>query len=158
MIKEPITYQQKAYTGWQEAARKDVERAFGVLKSRWQFLERPIHLHKLEDIGKRVTCCLILHNICVSDYVMGDPRERYKPDNTVEESAPSVVQPEDLGAVQGRDQAATNQATNIGGVAEAPASVKILLLRKERFKELENVAEHNRLHSVLMDRVWNKWN
>jgi len=44
-IKEPITPQEKRYTGWQEACRKDVERAFGVLKATWQFLDRPILLH-----------------------------------------------------------------------------------------------------------------
>ena len=38
-IKEPITPKEKKYSGWQESSRKDVERAFGVIKRTWQFLD-----------------------------------------------------------------------------------------------------------------------
>ena len=31
-IKQPITETEAAYTAWQESVRKDIERAFGVLK------------------------------------------------------------------------------------------------------------------------------
>jgi hypothetical protein len=34
-IKVPATREEKKYTSWQEGARKDVERVFGVLKSTW---------------------------------------------------------------------------------------------------------------------------
>jgi hypothetical protein len=47
-----------------------VERAFGVLKNTWQFLDRPILLHDLTDISNRVVSCLLLHNILVTDRVM----------------------------------------------------------------------------------------
>jgi hypothetical protein len=57
-IKEPITPQEMKYTGWQEAFRKDVESAFGVLKGTGQFLHRPILLHKLPDISLRATCSI----------------------------------------------------------------------------------------------------
>ncbi len=30
-VREPITDQEKRFTGWQESARKDIERAFGML-------------------------------------------------------------------------------------------------------------------------------
>jgi len=45
---------------------------FGIMKAQWQFLARPITLMGLEDIGRRVYCCLILHNMNVTDRVMGD--------------------------------------------------------------------------------------
>ena len=38
-IKEPITPKEKKYSGWQESSRKDVERAFGVIKRTWQILD-----------------------------------------------------------------------------------------------------------------------
>jgi hypothetical protein len=38
-VKELITEKEKKYNGWPEACRKDIERAFGVLKSAWQCLE-----------------------------------------------------------------------------------------------------------------------
>jgi hypothetical protein len=34
-IKEPIIESEKRFTAWQEGARKDIERAFGVLKACW---------------------------------------------------------------------------------------------------------------------------
>jgi Plant transposon protein len=43
-IKEPISEKQKKYTAWQEACRKDIERAVGVLKCTWQCLGRPFLL------------------------------------------------------------------------------------------------------------------
>jgi hypothetical protein len=35
-------------------------------------VEQLIHLHHLLDIGNQMTCCLILHNICQADNVMGN--------------------------------------------------------------------------------------
>ncbi|XP_065854653.1 protein ALP1-like [Euphorbia lathyris] len=51
----------------QEAARKDVERAFGVLQSRWAIVRGPArfwHRDKLSDI---MYACIILHNMIVED-------------------------------------------------------------------------------------------
>ncbi|KAG7372191.1 plant transposon protein [Nitzschia inconspicua] len=78
-VKEPITEEEKKYTAWQEGARKDVERAFGVLKCTWQFLDRPILKLKLSEVAMRTTCYIILHNMLTADRVMGDPRARYVP-------------------------------------------------------------------------------
>ena len=79
-IKEPLTAEEKAFTKWQEAVRKDIERAYGVLKGRFQFLERPILLMDLNDIASRVSTCLVLHNILVADRIMdGDYKARYDP-------------------------------------------------------------------------------
>jgi hypothetical protein len=66
-IKVPATREEKQYTLWQEGARKDVERAFGVIKNTWQFLDRLILLHDLTDISNRAVSCLLLHNILVTD-------------------------------------------------------------------------------------------
>jgi hypothetical protein len=41
-MKIPITEKEKLFTKWQEAVRKDVERLYGVLKGKWQFLAHPI--------------------------------------------------------------------------------------------------------------------
>ena len=64
---KPSTEIDKNFSSWQEAARKDIERAFGVLQARWAILARPArHWDKtfLDDI---VTCCVILHNMIVED-------------------------------------------------------------------------------------------
>jgi hypothetical protein len=104
----PITSEQQRYSGWQEAVRKDIERAFGVLKAQWQILARPIMLlHTLLEIAKRASTCFILHNMLVSDRVMGDCRLLYDPAelvNTIKYRAKDVRQPSDLEDVQRSDR------------------------------------------------------
>ncbi|KAK2662142.1 hypothetical protein Ddye_000716 [Dipteronia dyeriana] len=51
----------------QEACRKDVERAFGVLQSRFAIVAGPTrfwHKHILHDI---MTTCIIMHNMIIAD-------------------------------------------------------------------------------------------
>lgn len=62
-ITQPLINDQKIYTAWQEAKRKDIERVFGVAKCTWQFLARPIHVMGMEHILKQTHTCLILHNM-----------------------------------------------------------------------------------------------
>ena len=151
-IKEPTSVQEKKYTGWQEASRKDVERAFGVLKCTWQFLDRPILLHKLTDISLRTTCCIILHNILVADRVMGDCRETYRPSKSLLEAPQVVQQPTDLQEIQGGAAAAAAAAIGLGN---APAHLVQQVTRVDRFKELADETEHLRLHQALMNRFGN---
>ena len=56
--------------------------SYGVLKGRFQLLDRPILLMDLNDmIASRVSTCCVLHNILlVADRIMdGDYRARYDP-------------------------------------------------------------------------------
>ncbi|GKD96587.1 ALP1-like protein [Tanacetum coccineum] len=53
-----ILYKQK-----QESARKDVERAFGVLKKKWAILANPTRALKKERIINMMYTCIILHNM-----------------------------------------------------------------------------------------------
>ena len=98
-IKDPNTQQEKYYTKWQEGARKDIERAFGVLQGRFKFMERPVHLLDFNVICRRVITCLILHNMGVGDRVMQmDCRATYNPaaitwtDDTVDPTAAAVLE------------------------------------------------------------------
>ena len=116
-IKEPVYYGERKFTQWQEAARKDIERAFGVLQLKFQFMARPVVMHRLEIIRDRVGTCIILHNMCVSDRVMGDVNARYRADFSVELEEDEIVeQPDDLEQVQ--DKAETE------GLHEAIKKVK----------------------------------
>nr|GEU40277.1 hypothetical protein [Tanacetum cinerariifolium] len=51
----------------QEAARKDVERAFGVLKKKWAILANPARPLKKERILNMMYTCIILHNMIRKD-------------------------------------------------------------------------------------------
>ena len=56
--KQPITENEKKYTKWQEGARKEIERAFAILQSKFQFVCRPILLHNINHICKRMGTCI----------------------------------------------------------------------------------------------------
>lgn len=58
-FKEPTTDMESRYTGWQEGARKDIERAFGVLQAKFQYITRPILQMNLKEIAARVSTCII---------------------------------------------------------------------------------------------------
>jgi hypothetical protein len=148
-VKEPITQRDKRYTKWQEATRKDIERAFGVLKGTWQFLDRSILLMDLEQISLRVTTCIILHNMLVSDRVMGQCGVVYNPSQN-ENEVDHVHQPEDLAAVQGGDP----DCAGVSGVGirNAPRAVRDVVTRSGRFKQLNDKSEHQRLRAALSSR------
>ncbi|KAI5018988.1 hypothetical protein ZWY2020_043876 [Hordeum vulgare] len=57
----------KLFARHQEGARKDVERAFGVLQSRFNIVRRPAKLWKRASVGKIMEACIILHNMIIED-------------------------------------------------------------------------------------------
>jgi antitoxin component of RelBE/YafQ-DinJ toxin-antitoxin module len=64
-ISVPISSTEKAYKKWQEGARKDVERSFGVLQSKFRWVTRPIELWDPSEIRNAVLTCIIVHNMMV---------------------------------------------------------------------------------------------
>jgi len=59
----------KQYAKKQEAVRKDIERAFGVLVKKYHALARPIRLWKEEDVRNMIYACVILHNMTVEERI-----------------------------------------------------------------------------------------
>ena len=51
----------------QEAQRKDVERAFGVLQKRFGIIRGLLEYWKPETLWQIMTCCIILHNMIIED-------------------------------------------------------------------------------------------
>ena len=82
-ISPSITEEEKNFARWQEGARKDIERAFGVLQCRWKAMATPIQSMGLKMATNVTACCVILHNMCVSDRIMGDVYARYDPSKEV---------------------------------------------------------------------------
>jgi hypothetical protein len=78
-MRDPILEQDKRFTKWQESARKDIERAFGVLQCRFKAIAYPIHFINQDSIYHMAACCLILHNMLVQERVMGNCTDRYDP-------------------------------------------------------------------------------
>ncbi|XP_056449927.1 uncharacterized protein LOC130385450 [Gadus chalcogrammus] len=94
--RQPLRSQlQAAYNSWLTKARVVVERAFGILKTRW----RAIFLKALEVdvlfVPEVILCCTILHNICLSREDVLDPEDP-------EDGEAGAAEEEDPGREAGR--------------------------------------------------------
>ncbi|CAH9106163.1 unnamed protein product [Cuscuta epithymum] len=73
---------EKLFAKCQESARKDVERAFGVLQSRWHVVKGPAHMWSATDLWKIMKTCIILHNMIIeSEVAQGINLEDWKPES-----------------------------------------------------------------------------
>jgi hypothetical protein len=66
-IHEPQDKKRTHYTKMQEGARKDIERAFGVLQARWVILQNPVRQWDMDVICDIMYACIVLHNMIVQD-------------------------------------------------------------------------------------------
>jgi hypothetical protein len=147
-LREPILHWEIDYCAWQEAARKDIERAFGVFQSKFQYVARPFMELDLKVIGKRVNTCLLLHNMCVSDRVMdADVYARYDPSAAIELKEIVVEHPDDLLNVQGGYEAPPEI-----GYAEQPHEVRNAMSTRNEWMRLLDIGEHERLHKAIVKK------
>jgi hypothetical protein len=94
-ISEPCGNKQIHFATMQEAARKDVERAFGVLQARWGIVRSAAMMWESETLWQLMTCCVILHNMIVEDEGEGVAQT-----NDFEAPGEQVEIPEDQDAAQ----------------------------------------------------------
>ena len=66
-IAAPQSDKDTVYAQAQESARKDIERVFGVLQSRFNIVDRPARKWKMVDVGQIMQTCIILHNMIIED-------------------------------------------------------------------------------------------
>ncbi|XP_018810345.2 uncharacterized protein LOC108983230 [Juglans regia] len=66
-IPSPQGNKKKNFATAQESARKDVERAFGVLQQRFAIVRGPSRLFKVNDLTNIMKTCVILHNMIIED-------------------------------------------------------------------------------------------
>ncbi|XP_066308259.1 protein ALP1-like [Miscanthus floridulus] len=74
----PMGNKRQYFAKAQEAARKMVERAFGVLQSRFAIVRGPARFWDIETLALIMRACVIMHNMIVEDegFVV-DPNERF---------------------------------------------------------------------------------
>jgi hypothetical protein len=75
-IAEPLTREQQWFTQWQESSRKDVERAFGILQQKFQFLVQDVELWYVNDIIDYIYTIVTLHNVMVEEQMKRDEQEQ----------------------------------------------------------------------------------
>jgi hypothetical protein len=66
-IHNPQGKKRQHFATVQEAVRKDVERAFGVLQARFAIISSPSRLWDMADIDDILMACVILHNMIIED-------------------------------------------------------------------------------------------
>ncbi|XP_059639212.1 uncharacterized protein LOC132281529 [Cornus florida] len=64
-IPHPTTTKEKLFVQRQVAARKNVERAFGVLQIKWAITQGPVHYWEKDDLRFIMKTCIILHNMII---------------------------------------------------------------------------------------------
>ena len=119
------------------------ERAFGNLKIMWKFVSRPIEIWNLNDIASRISTALILHNIVVSDRVMGDVTSRYNPAHRIY----------DLGDFEVANLQQNAHDVEVIVDHGIPQSVEDVVAAAGRWESLANEEEHSRLRSALMRMI-----
>ena len=115
----------------------------------------------LQQIGKRVGACLVLHNMCVSDRIMDDnPRLRYNPAAQVSDDVEfrklkknpiNIQYPPDLKEVQGREL--TQHEQTVVGTCNMNSITTKVLVKRERRMSIQNNTEYHRLHMALSNEV-----
>ncbi|XP_073138378.1 uncharacterized protein [Henckelia pumila] len=63
----PEDPKRKKFKERQESARKDVERAFGVLQARWAIIRGPARSYYKNNLWNIMNTCIILHNKIIED-------------------------------------------------------------------------------------------
>lgn len=66
-IADPNNEKRRLYAKVQEAVRKDIERAFGVLQQRFRIIALPCKLWSSSAMGDVMLTCIILHNMIIED-------------------------------------------------------------------------------------------
>ncbi|XP_071695528.1 uncharacterized protein [Rutidosis leptorrhynchoides] len=67
------------FTRFQASARKDVERAFGVLQGRFHILRLAVRTMSVNKMRRVMDCCIILYNVILEDqgYALSDSKEDF---------------------------------------------------------------------------------
>jgi hypothetical protein len=119
----------KHFNSVQEAFRKDIERAFGSLQSKWHILTSPIRNWYQDDIEQIVLCCIILHNMMVEEC-----------------SADSECDP---------DSTTTAQTSSFSIV---PATLSNQFEeRREILNSIQSERDHRELTEALIQYQWANW-
>ena len=140
-ISDPVGNIEKNFSKWQESARKDIERAFGVLQGEFKVLSKPMQALQPDVIGAIMSTCLICHNMNVEDRVMGEEVEqRYDPKISFFENSCEI---DDRPTVENETRA--QSCIGVNAVNDRNFERGFI----ERWCHLDSRAEHVRLNDAI---------
>ena len=134
----------KLFATYQEAVRKDIEQAFGVIVKKFDILSRSIRFRRKDVIRNVLHTCIVLHNMtvirCRKDYVSERVYYHNTAIDTVEEDPLSLF----------------------GSLEIAPDGSIVQEAIGSRLHQIDaalhNVLEHHGLMYDLKEHIWNKSN
>ncbi|XP_048623319.1 uncharacterized protein LOC111209293 [Brassica napus] len=118
----------------QEAVRKDVERAFGVLQARFVIVKNPTLFWDKVKIGKIMRACIILHNMIVED----------EQDGYTQFDVSEFQQGEDNGSTQ----------VDLTYCTDIPTNIASMMGVRTRIRDRQM---HQQLKDDLVEHVWLKF-
>ena len=149
--RQPKSEQERLFTRLQEAKRKDVERAFGVLQGKWQILAHPCRLWYERQMGSIVRCCIVLHNMIIECNRKGDPVDPLDAEGGSKRRG-GEAEVDQVGQTGERVEGAfENACTRIVEMGQTPGTVANLLLS---IKEVTSEAGYHALRQDLVDHIW----
>lgn len=142
-IPEPVTMREKLFSSTQEAIRKDIERAFGVLQGKFNIIARPSKFMTVHTMEEVIRCTIILHNMCVEE------RETFNLP-IEEEEATDVL-------VGGGVPAMWCGLERVHGSNDVQAGAGSLVAICEARAFMDDEREHLKTKKLLMKHLWDKY-
>ncbi|XP_024014247.1 uncharacterized protein LOC112088192 [Eutrema salsugineum] len=133
-ISNPQGSEESLFATYQEAVRKDVERAFGVLQARFAIVRNPAMCMDKSKIGKIMRASIILHNMIV-------------------ENEQDQCTQFELYAFMEREGSGTSQMDYTFSI-DTPTNVNNMMANRALIRE-KRVHEH--LKADLVQHIWKKW-
>ncbi|GKD81661.1 ALP1-like protein isoform X1 [Tanacetum coccineum] len=151
----------------QKSARKDVERAFGVLQGRWRIIAQLARAWTVNKLRRIMYMCIILHNMILKNqrYAISEAGEIYicpqqnilRLDGVVSNS-PRVRQKAMMDLAVQFDNASAAKQDLCGFTTTTPSSLRTWVercaIRQRKAKELRDKQTHSRLQRSLIEHVW----
>ena len=128
----PQTRMQKLFASAQEAKRKDIERAFGILQARFHILTSGCLLWDRQAMKMVIKTCVILHNMIIDFEHANNIDPTYISDDEYVPLHPFRIIP------RNRNQTIEDRASMIN--------------------DMQHVATHDQLQHDLMVEMWAQWN
>ena len=143
-IRLPQTPEDELFTRRQEAIRKDVERAFGVLQARFAIIKNPARVWDENVLWKIIMACIIMHNMIVED-----ERDTYK-----NYQDPTEFEQDRADTIGESSSANVNEAFMV-----SPGRFENLSLQQymERRHDVHNTHIHNCLKRDLVQHIWSNF-
>lgn len=138
-LSHPVGEKQSFYCKRQESVRKDIERAFGVLQSRFRILTKPCEYWHKFKMKKVIKACIILHNMIIEDKKIHNEKDTLFEDMDEED----------------RQEAMRIMSDTSARMRNTPMPMLDPDHIADSLGMLSNTGEHITLRDELMDHVWN---